>query len=407
MATPQFGIFGPTPEQIRMAEQARREQTYAQQAQGMGAFGPLYQISRGLSSQGINMLGESLFPQAQSQQLQQATALQQLKKQYTGVDLSDPNNMMKLAKDLSSVGAVDQAMAVAKQAKSMMPKQEIFGKIDPKDYTPESIKTFAQTGDYASLVAKEKPNAVYRTLSPAEARARGLDPNMTYQLEEGTNKVSQIGQGPAVVFNAPLVGSEKEYAKLVGKSSAERDIAQFGSAEAATENLPKINETLNELRTSEALTGAFADIQKNIQKVQAKFAADKKAGKRVTDTEYLDALLGSDVFPMIGALGIGARGLDTPPEREFLRQVMTGTINLEKDTLIKLTELRKNVAERAINKFNARVDKGELDDFFKYRRSDPVKFEIPKYEPPAPKPTPVPSPTKPQQGSGWSIERIQ
>lgn len=145
MATPQFGIFGPTPEQIRMAEQARREQTYAQQAQGMGAFGPLYQISRGLSSQGINMLGQSLFPQAQSPQLQQATALQQLRQKYTGVNLSDPNNMMKLAQDLSSVGAVDQAMAVAAQAKKMIPDSP-FGKIDPSKYTPESIKKFTEAG---------------------------------------------------------------------------------------------------------------------------------------------------------------------------------------------------------------------------------------------------------------------
>jgi hypothetical protein len=225
---------------------------------------------------------------------------------------------------------------------------------------------------------REKTGASYRTLTPAEARARGLSPNTTYQVEEGTNKVTQIGQGPAVVFNAPLVGAEKKYAADIGESSAKRDISQFGTAEAAVENLSKINETLDQLKTGTAITGAFADVQKNIQKVQAKFANDKKAGKAVTDTEYLDALLGSDVFPMISSLGIGARGLDTPAEREFLRQVMTGTVSLEKDTLVKLTEQRKRIAERAIDKFNERVDKGELNKFFEYQQQAPRKFEKPK-----------------------------
>jgi hypothetical protein len=319
----------------------------------------------------------------------------------------DPKNPVnyyeQVGAALQEAGYSDLApMAYEEARKFTKTESSLFGKIDPKDYTPGSVKAFSRTGDYGSLIPRDKPGASYRTLTAAETRARGLDPRMTYQLEEGTNKVTQIGQGPAVVFNAPLVGAENEFAKNVGKNRAERDIAQFGAAEAAVENLPKINETLNELKTGQAFTGAFAEIQKNIQKVQAKFADDRKAGKRVSDTEYLDALLGSDVFPMIGALGIGARGLDTPAEREFLRQVMTGTISLEKDTLVRMTELRKNIAERAVNKFNNRVDKGELTDFFKYQGTAPQKFEIPKFEPRTPAPSAVP-----QQGGGWSIKKVQ
>jgi hypothetical protein len=312
----------------------------------------------------------------------------------------DPANPSKyyteVANALSSQGYNDLApLAAAEAAKFQTTKDNFFSKIDPKDYKPESIQAFVQSGgDYTKLEAKDKPTARYRTLSPAEARARGLNPDNVYQLEEGTEKVTQIGQGPAVVFKAPLIGAENAYAKEVGDARAKRDIAQFGAAEAATENLVKINETLNELQTGQAFTGAFADIQNNIQKVQAKFASDKKAGKRVTDTEYLDALLGSDVFPMIGALGIGARGLDTPAERDFLRQVMTGTIKLERETLVKLTELRKNIAERAIDKFNKRVDNGELKDFFKYQGTQPQKFEKPT--PPKRPPSAAPSGVDPK-----------
>ena len=312
-------------------------------------------------------------------QLQRVAKIKQIQ---TGLAQSGEKDPTKLATMFADELEKDEDLApMAMQLRLSLKSQteSPFSKIDPKDYEPESIKAFVESNrDFTKLVPKEKPTARYRTLSPAESRARGLNPTSVYQLEEGTEKVTQIGQGPAVVFNAPLVGAENAYSKEVGDARAKRDIAQFGAAEAATENLIKINETLNELQTGQAFTGALSDLQTNIQKVQAKFVADKKAGKRVTDTEYLDALLGSDVFPMIGALGIGARGLDTPAERDFLRQVMTGTIKLERDTLVKLTKLRKDIAERAIDKFNKRVDNGELNDFFKYQGTAPRKFEAPK-----------------------------
>ena len=105
--------------------------------------------------------------------------------------------------------------------------------------------------------------------------------------------------------------------------------------------------------------------------------ADKAAGKKVADTEILDSFLGSDVFPQINALGIGAKGLDTPAEREFLRQVMTGTISMNKDALIKMTEIRRNIEQRAIDRYNKNVDSGQLDNFFKTTGYKKEKFTIP------------------------------
>jgi len=58
------------------------------------------------------------------------------------------------------------------------------------------------------------------------------------------------------------------------------------------------------------------------------FSQKRSRGERISDTEYLDAMLGSDVFPMIKQLAIEADGLDTPAEREFLRKVMSGTSEL-------------------------------------------------------------------------------
>jgi hypothetical protein len=203
-------------------------------------------------------------------------------------------------------------------------------------------------------------------------------------------RVDQRGGSSTPVLDAsgqPLVGKlppeqfESEYRKVVGKAAGDRDVGIATSATAAAGNLPKLYETLDQLKTSDAITGFGAGVIKNIEAFRAKFANDIKAGKRVADTEILDAMLGSDVFPMIQSLGVGAKGMDTPAEREFLRSVMTGTINMDKAALIKLTDIRKNIEERAIKRYNEAVDSGQLNRFFETQGVKPEKIEAPKYEP--------------------------
>jgi hypothetical protein len=81
---------------------------------------------------------------------------------------------------------------------------------------------------------------------------------------------------------------------------------------------------------------------------------------------------------MIQSLGIGAKGLDTPAEREYLRQVMTGTIQMDNKALIRLSEIRRNIETRAIEKYNTQLEKGELNKYFETQGVKPEKIEIPK-----------------------------
>jgi hypothetical protein len=188
-------------------------------------------------------------------------------------------------------------------------------------------------------------------------------------------------EGKQLVGKLPPEQFESSYKKVVGEAKGARDVGMVTAATAATDNLPKLYETLDQLKTSDAITGFGADVIKNIEAAKAKFTGDIKAGKRVADTQILDAMLGSDVFPMIQSLGIGARGMDTPAEREYIRGVMTGTINMDKAALIKLTEIRKNIEERAINTYNRNVDNGTLNKFFETEGRAPQKIETPVYTP--------------------------
>lgn len=183
------------------------------------------------------------------------------------------------------------------------------------------------------------------------------------------------------------VSTDKAYGGEVAKGGAEEDLALFNTAQTAPRDVGKIDETLDVLRNQDINTGIGAELFNALDKARGQFLADKEAGKRVTSTEYLDSLLGSDVFPLIQSLGIGARGMDTPAEREFLRKVMTGTISLNKETLIKMAERRRKAIENEVGRFNDLVDKGALDDFFKARKRPKGKVNLPE----APKATSTPT----------------
>jgi hypothetical protein len=173
--------------------------------------------------------------------------------------------------------------------------------------------------------------------------------------------------------------AENEYAKVAGKSTAERDINLIESAQSVATTLPKMYETRQLLESGDLNTGIGAEIQQVIDRVRSKFLNDKRAGRVVNDTEYLNALLGSDVFPQISALGIGARGLDTPAEREFLREVITGTISMDRNTLKRMTDFRIRSAERAVEKYNEQLGAGEFKQYQTVtgRTLNPIRTQTP------------------------------
>jgi hypothetical protein len=204
---------------------------------------------------------------------------------------------------------------------------------------------------------------------------------------------SRIAQAGATTVN---VSTERAYGGEIAKLAAQEDIELASRASAMPRNVAKIDEVLDILYNSDINTGIGAEMFTILDKARSKFAKDKNAGLRVESTEYLDALLGSDVFPQISELGIGARGIDTPGEREFLRSVITGTVKMDRNTLIRMTEFRRRSLEDAAKVYNEKVESGALDKYFEYTGRPKTKVEIPK----APTRTQAPMyATNPQTGA--------
>jgi len=206
----------------------------------------------------------------------------------------------------------------------------------------------------------------------AETVATYGDVPLTPEAEAQRKRIAQAGVQPV----------QRAYDERVMKAAADRDMALVESAQALPTQVDKVDQALDVLESGKAITGALKDFQLELARLRSKYTQDKEAGEQVTDTQYLDSLLGSNVFEQIQALGIGARGLDTPAEREFLRQVISGTTALNKDTLIKMLENRRNALTDMAEKYNTRLREGRLDA---YLQVDPGAtgrpVEIPKRTP--------------------------
>jgi hypothetical protein len=177
-------------------------------------------------------------------------------------------------------------------------------------------------------------------------------------------------EGPTVPIGLkpgekPDVRANQERAKVTANLTATNNVEQYNVATASYDNQRKNYDLINHLETSDARTGLGAEFLTGIDRAKA-FVGDMVAAGRVTDTEILDVSTGSQVFPLIKSLGIGARGMDTPAEREFMRKVLTGTIGLSKKTLLRMARMRVKESGFQISNWNKKVESGELDNFFKY-----------------------------------------
>jgi hypothetical protein len=231
------------------------------------------------------------------------------------------------------------------------------------------------SGDIIGTAPKEAtPTTLEKLIAARKALLPG-DPNIQI-LTNAIRKESEFA--PQAVTKVYMPPNEEAYVKEVGGGVGKQDLGKIERSQVIPQDFAKIDETLNVLRNTDINTGIGAELFTVLDKARAQVAADKKAGTRSVNTEYLNSLLGSAVFPQIQALGIGARGMDTPAEREFLRSVMTGTVGLNKDTLIKMTELRRKGLESEANLFNKQVKEGVFAPFEKAARRKVGEIAIPE-----------------------------
>jgi len=304
--------------------------------------------------------GMQIQEMRKKQQQQEAgrTALQQAFERMSG--LTDRGALA--VPGLPAGPRVERAALVGQR--QPMSQQEVLGLAMNPNIDPEAAKRIVDIAQLTAPKPAQGKLGQYR-----EALAGG-------EIPRGTTfeQFSRMVDAPAVtVQNLPgETATQKGYAEFGVKENT----AIYSSGQNAFRNIPKIDQTINLIKQGDPKTGFGAEVVNNVNRVRSAFTG--KPIQSISDTELLDSLLGSEVFPQIGALGIGAKGLDTPAEREFLRKVMTGTITMDKETLIRMANMRRKYEQRSLDTYNEAVKSGQLDPLFQFGRLPKRELQLPR-----------------------------
>jgi hypothetical protein len=251
--------------------------------------------------------------------------------------ISARSQAMRAAETQARLAALQQAQGERASAQETNRERE-------KEYNELLLKVAGQ---------KQPP----QLLTPEEIRTAGLQEGLPWQFSPSTG-YSIAGGRPA----APLVDMGENTLEKVGVTAqAEGLTAQYNTALDAAGNIRKIDETIRLLDEGSVDTGFGADFRQNVRRVQELFASDPERVRTLSDTELLNSALGTEVFGAISALGVGARGLDTPAEREFLREVVAGRIGLTKETLLEMARIRRRAEENNIRRWNDTLASGRAN----------------------------------------------
>jgi hypothetical protein len=165
-----------------------RNQQIGQQGGQFGVFAPLYQAGLKFGDVASQAAMQGLFPQQMDPALQQASAIQSVLGKYQGEDLSSPETLSKIGRELMQV-APDAGLKAMAIAKELRPER-----VKPVALSRGQQLVNPETGE---VVAEGLPEEQGKVLTPAEARAQGLPEGGVYQQRpDGTISTIQAPRAP-------------------------------------------------------------------------------------------------------------------------------------------------------------------------------------------------------------------
>jgi len=305
--------------------------------------------------------------------------------------LTDPDNKLELSEEQRNVG-LDNLLGTAITSDDFAKKIIFFNELQKNDkLTPDMLELvgiatadqpeFLRKMNELQKVAKETGMSSSMLLTQQSQLLSSMTPDngktnkmleMDYRAKEaGLVAGSQdykdfflnFGGGDTIDIKVDTGVDTDAYKAAVQKHMSEQDILQINGARDAFMGIQKLDQVLEILGEIGDAPGIAADWRLQVDRVMADLGLSKEAAKKASYMQRLEALLGSDVFGMIKILGIGARGLDTPAERDFLIAVMTGTIKMTPETIYQMTLYRRKYAEAIINEYNKRVESGYFANY--------------------------------------------
>lgn len=294
-------LFGPSVGDVQELRRQQQEREIAGAGKEFGMFAPLYQAGLRFGNKAANSINTLLG--AQDPLLQEATAVQAVLSKFSNEDPSDPATLEKIGKELMSVAPDAGLRAISLSRQLTKDKKSPFGQLNPKDFTPESIKEFMKTGgsDYSVLREADslKATKIGLTDSAIKLADGGVLPAGQAVYQQGDNQYILGPQKTRIdVGGVPLQGTggtkvevnlgeamEKAMAIAEGKDQG----AAWVKAGQAYRDNNQLIQTIDEFKQKApaAFTGMGADAQKNVSKVFS--ALGVPVSEKATNTELLQS----------------------------------------------------------------------------------------------------------------------
>ena len=213
-----------------------------------------------------------------------------------------------------------------------------------------------------------------------------------YSEEEYKEMYRKVLAGGGTDIDIDIEGDEAELDAGNYASAATQDL--YKDHKAIIDGLPKLIQQIQKIHAmqdildradeGEIRTGIFEPLQSQVSRIAAGLGLG--SGDQAASMQLLQSYMGGDVFPLIRALGIGARGMDTPEERKFLQASFVGEVTMEVSTLQAITQRRLDILLEALDTYNLRAgtltEDGQNSMYFKMyedtfkRRISPVNVPI-------------------------------
>lgn len=310
------------------------------------------------------------------------------------------NRQAALAQLLQSGHPLLQKMG----AQQMLAKQESpFSKVDPKDFTQDSVSKFAQTQNFADLVPARK----------MEVGPNGVAYN-PYGVKEGAvfndpNKLVSIGPDGQPIINQQLVSAKKDIARSGASNvqvktdvkTGESLAGQVGPmmkdstaiAEGAVKQVDAANRVVSAIDSGNVIAGPGATLRmKGAQLSQMLGIGGKDEAEKIANTRT--AIRGFAELTLQGRQQMRGQGAITESEGKLAEKAMSG--NIDDLTPAEIKQLAK-ASERS-----ARFNYAEHQRKLKVMESNPSLQGIaPFYQGPAMPAEAVPAaPGAPAQQGG-------
>lgn len=230
------------------------------------------------------------------------------------------------------------------------------------------------TGKEAMTIAAKQPKTSYTMMRYGDyGKKYGVD--VPPELADEMVNVSSQGK-VETLYDKPI----GETLGTSGAGKAVDDAAPiYTAALNAERNVQALDKTINILETKDINVGWLRQAE-NLRDQIGKLFGGKMAAGRLEWSEVLNSRLGSEVFALQKALGLGARGMDTPAEREFMREVLTGNMDMTREALIQLAKNRRAGVIDSMRQYNQFRDTPAMKAYASNLYYMP-KFDLSKYVP--------------------------